>query len=143
MGLLRDGLGRVARLAEKLPIVSPLQTGEANGLLALLVGAEVKLDIAQRGATSGADRLVLGLFAFRRSRRNLVGSDVGSGVLQGSQDGVAVERKLRRRGGDQEVMSALRAIHWITSFSKPITRASNRELRLLRQSLPQSPCSKA
>jgi hypothetical protein len=77
MGLLRDGLGRVARLAEKLPIVSPLQTGEANGLLALVVGAEVKLDIDQRGATSGADRLVFGLFAFCRSRRNLVGSDVG------------------------------------------------------------------
>ena len=111
MGLLRDRLGRVAHLAKKLPIVSPLQTGEANGLLALLVGAEVKLDIAQRGATSGADRLVFGLFAFRCGRRNLVGSDVGSGVLQGSQDGVVVERKLRRRGGDQEVMSALRAIH--------------------------------
>ena len=51
MGLLRDGLSRVAHLAEKLPIVSPLQTGEAIGLLALLVGAEVKLDIAQMGAT--------------------------------------------------------------------------------------------
>ena len=83
MGLLRDGLGRVARLAEKLPIVSPLQTGEANGLLALLVGAEVKLDIAQQGTASGADRLVLRLFAFRRSRRNLVGSDVGSWSTSG------------------------------------------------------------
>ena len=99
MGLLRDGLGRMARLSEELPIVSPLQAGEANDLLALLVGAEVKLDISQRGTTSGVDRLVLGLFAFRRSRRNLVGSDVGSGVLQGSQDDVAVERKPRRRGG--------------------------------------------
>ena len=82
MGLLRDGLSRVAHLAEKLPIVSPLQTGEAIGLLALLVGAEVKLDIAQMGATSGADRLVFGLFAFR-SRRNLVGSDVGSWSTSG------------------------------------------------------------
>ncbi len=83
MGLLRDGLSRVAHLAEKLPIVSPLQTGEAIGLLALLVGAEVKLDIAQMGATSGADRLVFDLFAFRRSRRNLVGSDVGSWSTSG------------------------------------------------------------
>jgi hypothetical protein len=70
-------MGRVARIVEKFPIVSPLQTGEANGLLALLVGAEVKLDIAQQGAASGADRLVLRLFAFPCSRRNLVGSDVG------------------------------------------------------------------
>ena len=116
MGLLRDGLSRVAHLAEKLPIVSPLQTGEAIGLLAILVGAEVKLDIAQQGAASGADRLELGLFAFRRSRRNLVGSDVGSGLLQGSQDGVAVGRKLRRRGGRPRSHDRVEAIHWVTSF---------------------------
>jgi hypothetical protein len=44
----------VAHLAEKLPIVSPLQTGETNGLLALLASAEVKLDIAQQGANHPA-----------------------------------------------------------------------------------------
>ena len=102
MGLLRDGLSRVAHLAEKLPIVSPLQTGEAIGLLAPLVGAEVKLDIAQQGAASGADRLVLGLFAFRCGCRNLVGSDVGSGVLLSSQDGVAGERAAKEGGATKK-----------------------------------------
>jgi hypothetical protein len=144
MDLLRDRLGRVAHLAKQLPIVSPLQTGEANGLLALLASAEVKLDIAQQGAASGADRLVLGLFAFRRSRRNLIGSDVGLEYFRAAKMASRLNASCEGGGGgDQEVMSALRAIHWVTSFSKPITRANNRELRHLRQSLPQSPCPKA